>query len=309
MSTDHAVTWSTPEEISGSSPLCSFGNAFDPSRSENDCDFDQGSDPVVLPNGDLSVPFNNGNTPAGNPNGQQLAVHCSPSGSSTAGTAHLNCDAPTKVGDDVFSGAPQCDFGRGPEECVPGIFIRTNDFPRSAVSTRTGAIWVTWQDYRNGRYDIQLAVSRDNGATWKPERTISRNDGRDHYFPAVDVMEKRGNDRIGVAYYRTGRVPNENTTPPDGFTPGRDPGVGERSSDFGLAGGRERTPFAFVRLSPSFRPPDGVQSGFNGDYTGLVIVGSRAHPIWSDTRNRAPHPDLNGVSRDEDVFTDSVRLP
>src|SRR5262249_32189660 len=43
MSTDHAVTWSAPEEVSGSSPLCSFGNFFDPSRAFNTCDLDQGS--------------------------------------------------------------------------------------------------------------------------------------------------------------------------------------------------------------------------------------------------------------------------
>ena len=33
-----------------------------------------------------------------------------------------------------------------------------------------------------------------------------------------------------------------------------------------------------------------------------------AHPIWSDTRNVNPFP-LNGVTHDEDVFTDSVGLP
>ena len=35
------------------------------------------------------------------PNGQQLAVQCSPNGSSPDGTAHLNCDSPKKVGADV----------------------------------------------------------------------------------------------------------------------------------------------------------------------------------------------------------------
>ena len=311
MSTDHAVTWSTPEEISGQSPLCHFGNFFDPSQPENACNNDQGSDPVVLPNGDLSVPFNNGNTEAGNPNGQQLAVHCSPSGDSVAGTAHLNCQSPTKVGDDIFSTAPRCDFGRGPEECVPGIFVRTNDFPRSAVSTRSGAVYVAWQDYRHGRYEIQLSVSHDGGMTWSPSRTISKADGRDHYFPAVDVGETGNGDRVGVSYYRTGRVPGENTTPEDGFVPGRDPGVGEKRSDYVLAGGEASTsPFSFVRLSPFFMPPDGVQTGFNGDYTGLVIVGrDEAHPMWSDTRNRAQSPEFNGVSRDEDAFTTSVPLP
>src|SRR6185437_14682653 len=63
---------------------------------------DQGSYSVALPNGDLEVVFNNGNTP-GSVN-HTLGVHCSPSGSSSAGTAHFNCAAPVKVGDDVATG-------------------------------------------------------------------------------------------------------------------------------------------------------------------------------------------------------------
>jgi len=56
MSTDHGFHWSKPQEISGSAPgLCSFGNAFSPPLSFSDCNFDQGSDPVVMPNGDLVV--------------------------------------------------------------------------------------------------------------------------------------------------------------------------------------------------------------------------------------------------------------
>ena len=42
MSTDHGVTWSTPEAISGTSAaLCSLGNFFDPTDSPNACDLDQ----------------------------------------------------------------------------------------------------------------------------------------------------------------------------------------------------------------------------------------------------------------------------
>ena len=167
MSTDHGFTWSTPEEISGSNPeLCFAGNFFDPSRSAAECNNDQGSDPTVLPNGDLVVPFNNANTALDNPNLQQLAVRCSPTGDSAAGTAHLNCAAPTKVGDDVIVNEPVCDFGRGPEECIPGPWIRTNDFPRSTTHTRNGDVYVTWQDYRHGEFDIQLARSTDGGRTW-----------------------------------------------------------------------------------------------------------------------------------------------
>src|ERR1700704_2562583 len=69
MTTDHGVHWSTPEMISGTSDtLCFFGNFFDPTADPHACNFDQGSDPAVLPDGDLQVVFNNGNTALGNPN-------------------------------------------------------------------------------------------------------------------------------------------------------------------------------------------------------------------------------------------------
>ncbi len=315
MSTDHANTWSKPEEISGSSPtLCFFANVLDPGRPPSACDFDQGSDPAVLPDGSLTVVFNNGNTAGSNPNAQQLAVTCHPSGSSTAGTASLHCGSPVKVGDDVVVGEPLCNFGRGPEECIPGAYIRTNDFPRIAVDRNNGHLYATWQDYRGGEYDIQLARSTDGGLTWDAaSASVNPDTGRDHYFPAIDVAtgggEDGGGDHVGVSYFRTERVPGENTAGVV-FAPGQ-PGVQQGSSDYTLAGGRGlATSYRDRRVSPSFRPPDGIQAGFNGDYSGLVIIGSTAHPIWSDTRNAAP-PGQNGsaAAHDEDVFTDGVPLP
>ena len=312
MSTDGGRHFSTPEDISGSSDtLCFFGNFFDPTLSAHKCDFNQGSDPVVLPNGDLEVIFNNGNTPAGNPNGQQLAVHCHPTGNSAAGTAHLNCAEPAKVGDDILVGEPQCDFGRGPEECIPGAYIRTNDFPRiTQENTQNNHLYATWQDYRNGEFDIQLSVSTDGGLTWHEAGTVNPDTGLDHYFPAVDQSPQNG-DRVGVSYYRTERVPNENTTPAGGFAPGANPGVHEGNSDYVLAGGTGgETPYDFKVVSPVFPPPDGAQAGFNGDYSGLTINrGNDAHPIWSDTRNADPYTPANGVVRDEDIFTDNSGLP
>jgi len=313
MSTDHGVHWSTPEEISGhSATRCFFGNAFDPTRNPSACDFDQGSDPVVLPSGDLVVVFNNGNTAANNPNAQQLAVHCKPSGSSPDGTARLNCASPVKAGDDIIVGEPQCDFGRGPEECVPGPWIRTNDFPRIAINRETGRLFAVWQDYRRNEYDIQLASSIDGGLTWSPAGTINPDSGLDHYFPAVDaVAHSAGDDHVGISYFRSERVPNENTTPPTGFAPPQ-PGVQEGNSDYVLAGGRPSflpLPFEFEVVSPVFPPPDGIQAGFNGDYSGLTIVDDDAHPIWSDTRNADPFAPVNGVARDEDVFTTRHSVP
>ena len=321
MSTDHGVTWSTPEEISGvSDSLCFFGNFLDPSEPPNACNFDQGSDPVVLPNGDVEVIFNNGNTPAGNPNGQQLGVHCAPSGSSSAGTAHFNCASPAKVGDDVVTGEPLCDFGRGPEECIPGPFIRANDYPRiTTENTQSNHLYAVWNDYRHGEFDIQLSRSTDGGRTWRPAGTVNPDRGLDHYFPAVDQTPRNG-DRVGSSWFRSERVPreeeglvfapcDENGSPPEGADSCA--GVAEGNSDYVLAGGTgAATPYAFRVLSPVFPPPDGVQAGFNGDYSGITInQGNEAHPIWSDTRNADPYTPANGVVRDEDVFSDAVGLP
>jgi hypothetical protein len=338
MSTDHAVTWSKPVEISGSSStLCFFGNFFDPTRSPNACDFSQGSDPATLPNGDLEVIFNNGNTPAGDPNSQTLGVHCRPTGSSAAGTAQLNCASPTKVGNDVTVGEPTCDFGRGPEECIPGAYIRTNDFPRIATNRGNGNLYATWQDYRNGRFDIQLAQSTDGGTTWTTAAAaVNPDQNKDHYFAAIDVVPSSGgggdqssrpngeggsgSDHVAVSYYRTDRVPNENAPPACPTTPGAtcfapgQPGVMQEMSDYTLSGGSGLdTAYAAARISPSFAPPDGIQAGFNGDYSGLALAGDVAHPIWSDTRNTVSaqfnSPTLQGVVHDEDIFTTARRVP
>ncbi|OLE24058.1 MAG: hypothetical protein AUG49_14330, partial [Catenulispora sp. 13_1_20CM_3_70_7] len=314
MSTNHARTWSKPELISGVSPnLCLFGDTFNPAADANACNFDQGSDLKTLPNGDLEVIFNNGNTPT--INNQQLAVHCAPAGDSVAGTAHLNCSPPTSVGADVLVGAPTCNFGRF---CIPGHYIRTNDYPRLAVNTDNGHLYAVWQDYRNQEWGIQMAHSVDAGLTWTEDGTVNPDRGLDHYFPAVDIAEDNHGDRVGVSYYRTERVAGENTAPFLGFTSTiaatqtcGPSGTAVCNGDYVLSGGTDSdVPFDFKVVSPAFGPPDGAQAGFNGDYSGLTIPkGSEAHPIWSDTRNADPYAPQNGVVHDEDIFTDTVGLP
>jgi hypothetical protein len=301
-SRDHAQTWSKPVPISGVSTLCQFGNFFDPTEPPNACNFDQGSDPIVRPNGDIVVVFNNGNTPS--TVNQQLAVVSKDGGDTWS--------PPVFVGEDDETGAPLCDFGRGPEECIPGAFIRTNDFPRIAVNRDNGNLYAAWQDYRTGEFDIHLSASFDGGFKWREAAApVNPDSRRDHYFPAIDVVAGRGSDdgerradQVGVSYFRSDRVPGENARPV--FAVG-EPGVGASDSDYDLSGGRSlATPYAARRISPRFPAPD-KDAGFNGDYSGLSLVGKIAHPIWSDTRNAIPN--TSPTLHDEDIFTDAVTLP
>ncbi len=151
-----------------------------------------------------------------------------------------------------------------------------------------------------------LSRSTNGGRTWSALHLVNPDRGTDHYFSAVDVGEK-GGANVAISYYRTDRVKGENNPPPGGF--GID--VANKMSDFVLSGGTAlNTPFVFEVLSPRFPPPDGIQAGFNGDYSGIAVDANNvAHPIWSDTRNRVLNPDFNKVGVDEDVLTVSRPVP
>jgi hypothetical protein len=305
MSTDHGFTWSTPEVISGSNAaVCVMGNVNSPDRNPNACNLNGHSDLTVRPNGELAVTFIGQNTPSLNP--QILSLRCRPGGSSTAGTAHLNCGTPQKVADYVVG--PGCDFGGGVEQCIPGVNIRApfETAQRLAVDERTGVLYDTWYDYRSGEFDVFVVRSTDGGATWSSPRLVNPDRGTDHYFSAVDVGEKHGS-HVAISYYRTGRVPGENNPPPGGFGPD----VATQMSDYVLSGGTGlNTPYRFEVLSPKFPPPDGIQAGFNGDYSGIAVDRNNiAHPIWSDTRNRVPDPAFDKATVDEDVFTVARPIP
>jgi hypothetical protein len=295
-STNSGAKWSTPIEISGNSrALCGSGNLFDSRRKPHDCDLDQGSDPVVLPNGDVVVVFNNANTEGTTVNNQILAVVSKDGGRTWS--------RPTLVGADVVADSPQCNLGdgNGVEECIPGAFVRANDDPMTAVDPTNGTVYTVWNDYSAGRYAVRISRSSNSGKLWtealKPVTTTS---SVDTYMPsaAIDPISHE----IVVAYYRSGRVPNESTH--SGLFVFGTGGVGSQTTQFAMAtSSSSNGPWKRWAVSPAFASPNGAQQGYNGDYSGLAISGDIAHPLWSDTRNTV------GVVRDEDVFTSSVSLP
>ena len=169
MSTDHGFTWSTPETISGVNPsICTLGDVFNSQLDPGSCNLDGHSDIQVRPNGDLAATFISQNTPTQDP--EILALQCHPTGNSVAGTAHLNCDQPTKVSDYVTG--PGCDFGRGRNSASPVRASAPRSRPPSgSPSTRKPATCST----RGTTTDAANSTSSSPGRPTAAGRGVPRN--------------------------------------------------------------------------------------------------------------------------------------
>ena len=112
--------------------------------------------------------WNNGNTPVGAPN-QTLGRLIHPDG--TMGPV-------IKVGVDDWRHQANCELGRGPEECVDSLGVRTNDFPAIAADpTNANHLVAVWQDSRNspandGDYGVAVAESTNGGGTWSETKYL-----------------------------------------------------------------------------------------------------------------------------------------
>ena len=190
MSTDHGQTWSAPEQISGASRRCArSGTSSTRACRRTTATSIRARTQSCCPTATSRWSTTTGTHPRGTRTASNSACTAIPPGARWRARhpAHLNCAAPVKVGDDVMSGEPLCDFGRGPEECIPGTYIRTNDFPRIVTeNTQNNHLYAVWQDYRNGEFDIHMAKSTDGGLSWSDAGQVNPDSGLDHYFAAVD---------------------------------------------------------------------------------------------------------------------------
>lgn len=288
-------SWSTPIEISGhSSALCVGGSTFSNKQANADaCNFDQGSFPVVLPDGSVYVVFSNFNTPT--LVDQQLGVLVS---------ADLKrIDAPVRVGFDDESKAALCDFGRGPEQCVDSLNIRSNDFPAVAVDHSNGHLVAVWTDTRigttgTGKYDVVVSES-DDGVTWSDAShggTVLTPATTTTYFePSVAITAPGG--KVVVSTYRANTAIHTAATGDGTF------GYGYlvKSDTFGSY---TSASVSQTNLSPQ---TNAAQQGFLGDYSSIAAApaaaGNRVFMTWSDTRNS------NSLGPDEDVFMFTIVIP
>ncbi|GAB3281031.1 sialidase family protein [Sinomonas notoginsengisoli] len=282
--------WSPIANVSGTSPLCTGGNTFDKKAPADACNFDQGSMPVVDPiDGSVFVTWSNGNTPTAV--NQQLGRRINTDG--TMGPV-------VKVGVDDESNISLCDFGRGPEECVKSLNVRTNDFPAIAVDpTNSNHLVTVWQDSRKGSeaYNVVVSDSHDGGRTWSDAQ------GKGTVFggvPGAALFQP------SVAITRTGTtaVSFYNANPYAGSAVGGGTfGYGLRSRPAGASAFGVYRPLSDGQEYPSPQA-NRSQAGFLGDYSSIAAStapgSDLVHAVWSDTRNSG------AAGPDEDVFMATV---
>ena len=148
---------------------------------------------------------------------------------------------------------------------------RANGFPQIGIDPRSGRIFVTWSDYRNGDVDIFCARSSDQSATWSSAVRVNddpMHNGADQFFQwlAVDPSDGSAN----VIFYDRRNDPNNN----------RPIVVLARSTD------GEKTFRNYAWTTQSFDPRD----DFIGDYTGIAAFNGRVYGVWTSRAGARQSP-------------------
>jgi len=305
-STDGGATWSPGVEISGANPaICTdFSGEPDP----NACDQDQGSFPVVGPDGTIYVSFGNGNTPLPGVN-QVLFVKCPPAADCSNSASWTQ---PVKVNDliDNHPTGPDpntgCPAGR---QCLPPNGYRVPEFTSISVSVdNSGKLYTVWADFRNGGppctgaatsatppcdNDVFYSASTDGGATWGTEVNVApaaKFGANAQWQPGSSVTPNGG--ALWIGYYDRSHGNCE-------FTGCNDITLAKVSNPAGSPS------ISYTRLTsasmPNLVPANNpLQAGFLGDYM-WVAVDSTGKPyvVWADTRG------LNNTV-EEDIYFASI---
>ncbi len=302
-SLDGGATWSKGTEISGRNPnACTV---FSGEADSKACDQDQGSDPIVGPDGTIYVSFNNGNTP-GLGIGQQLFVKCPANKDCSLGA---NWTAPIKIADDIAtqpigpSAVSGCSGGR---QCLPPNGYRVNDYGALSVDNN-GKLYFVWSDFRNGGgtcpmlgnaatiaggcdNDVFYSYSTNGGLTWSApfDVTPKAKFGATAQWQAWGGVAPDGKTLYAAYYDRS--YGNCETTGCNDITLAS---ISDPASASPKVSYRRVTTSSMPNLVPANNP---IQAGFLGDYM-WVAVDANGQPniVWSDTRG------LNG-SVEEDIY-------
>jgi hypothetical protein len=297
-STDGGATWSAGIEISGAAAFCTVGSG---EANANACDQNQGSDPIVGPDGTVYVSFGNGNTSGVGIN-QILMVSC-PAKNDCSNPAGWT--APSRVADLITTepvgpnATTACAAGR---QCLPPNGYRMDPFVEISISVdRSSRLYVTWADFRNGQpncqgnaatavppcdNDVFYAYSTNGGATWSGAEKLTPA-GSAQWMPWSAVTDS--GETLWVAYYDRSYGNCEHTGCNDiTLAQVRDPATKSPKVSY-----RRLTTASMPNLLPSNNP---IEAGFLGDYM-WVTLGQYGNPlvVWADTRGR-------GKTVEEDIY-------
>jgi hypothetical protein len=275
-SDDQGRHWSAPQEISGSSPtLCAFQTG----------DADQFSVPVVDPrNGTVHVVFQNFNVDSPE-RSQYLTVRSTDGGATWDGPRFIT---------DVFDGADKYPVCEG-SQTLDLMCARTNAAGNVDIDPRTGRLYLTFADNRNGtatdtNTDVLVTSSGNGGRTWSDPRNITAGSVDDQWFPWLSVAP---DGVVAVTYFdrRYG---------------------GPKLIDTSLSVSTNGTSFNTRRVSEvSWNPDLAFRLGvFIGDYNGLDTSRGVAIPCWTDARFAEPNtPGNNPPNQQSDVMVDAEKIP
>jgi hypothetical protein len=295
-STDGGATWSPAAVISGTN--ATFCTDF--SLTPGACDQDQGSHPVVGPDGTIYVIFGNGNTP--NPGfNQVLFVRC-PATKNCASSA--DWEGPFRISDLVgthpFGPAAAGCPGR---QCLPPNGYRVPEFTSMSVSVdKNSNLYAIWADHRNNTnpncdfrtspvgngsppcdHDVFYSFSTNQGTTWSPTVTVtprSRLGENAQWQPWHDVAGD--GSRVYAAFYDR-QYGNCETTGCNDITLATisRPRSANRRIEY-----KRITTASMPNLVPANNP---LQAGFLGDYMWVEVSHHNfnqkdVHIVWADTR-------------------------
>ncbi len=292
-STNGGDTWSAGIEISGSNPtVCTF-------PVPGPCNDDQGSHPIVGPDGTIYVIFGNANTPLAGIN-QILFVKCPPlancaNASSWTAPVKINDLIGTHpIGDAGNSGG--CPSGR---QCLPPNGYRVPEFTSMSLSIdQAGRLYAIWSDFRNGddagstcgpfgawstrtppcNNDVFYSFSTTGGASWSAAVNVAP---ASVFGPTAQWQPWSKVTRSGVLYvaYYDRFYGNCEFTGCNDITLAT---VTNAASALATISYKRITTASMPNLIPANNP---LQAGFLGDYM-WVDVDSKGLPliVWADTR-------------------------
>src|SRR5437870_2478182 len=299
-STNGGDTWSAGIEIDGVNPsICTVPVA-------GPCNDNQGSHPIVGPDGTIYVIFGNSNTPGLGLN-QVAFVKC-PAANNCASPASWTAPVrinsligthPRQVGPNPVTGCPS---GR---RCLPPNGYRVPEFTSMSISIDDGGkLYAVWSDFRNGGppctspnntatppcdNDVFYSFSTNSGATWSSEVNVAPASkfGKTAQWQPWSKVTKDGT--LFVAYYDRSYGSCE-TTGCNDITLAKITNAASSSRSF-----------KYTRLTTDSMPNlvvanNPIQAGFLGDYM-WVDLDSQGRPlvVWADTRG------LDGTV-EEDIY-------